>query len=91
MYNGAMDEMMITITLAHQHVFAFMQQKVKEERDAKRATMDGRHDYILSTVAERLGMKQDDVEEFMLDDDQVKGKNPSCMLGRLRDHPPNHA
>lgn len=33
--------------------------------------MDGRHDFILSTVAERLGMKQDDVEEFMLDDNQV--------------------
>ena len=33
--------------------------------------MDGRHDFILSTVAERLGMKQDDAEEFMLDDNQV--------------------
>lgn len=33
--------------------------------------MDGRHDFILSTVAERLSMKLDDVEEFMLDDNQV--------------------
>ena len=40
-------------------------------RDAKRASMDGRHDFMLSTVAERLGMTQEDVEEFMLDGDQV--------------------
>ena len=58
------------ISLFHHHA---MQQRMREERDAKRATMDGRHDFILSTVAERLGMKQDDVEEFMLDDDQVSG------------------
>ena len=51
--------------------FLSYQQRVREEREAKRATMDGRHDFILSTVAERLGIKQDDAEEFMLDDDQV--------------------
>lgn len=49
-----------------------MQQKVREEREAKRATMDSRHDFILSTVSDRLGMKQDDAEEFMLDGDQVR-------------------
>ena len=51
--------------------FCVFQQRIREEREAKRATMDGRHDFILSTVAERLGMKQDDAEEFMLDDNQV--------------------
>lgn len=34
--------------------------------------MDGRHEFILSTVADRLGMSLDDAEEFMLDDDQVR-------------------
>lgn len=33
--------------------------------------MDGRHEFILSTVSERLGMKQEDAEEFMLDGAQV--------------------
>ena len=29
--------------------------------------MDGRHEYILSTVADRIGMTVDDAEEFMID------------------------
>ena len=33
--------------------------------------MDGRHEYILTTVADRLGMTIDDAEEFMLDGDHV--------------------
>jgi hypothetical protein len=33
--------------------------------------MDSRHDYILSIVADKLDMKQDDVEEFMLDNFEV--------------------
>lgn len=45
--------------------------KIREEREAKRATMDGRHEYILSTVADRIGMTMDDTEEFMLDGDNV--------------------
>ena len=45
--------------------------KIREEREAKRATMDGRHEYILSTVADRIGMTMDDAEEFMLDGDNV--------------------
>lgn len=48
-----------------------MQQKLREEREARRATMDGRHEYLLSTVAERLEMSMEDAEEFMLDGDQV--------------------
>ena len=49
-----------------------LQQKLREEREARRATMDGRHEYLLSTVAERLEMSVEDAEEFMLDEDQVK-------------------
>lgn len=48
-----------------------IQQKLREEREARRATMDGRHEYLLSTVAERLEMSLEDAEEFMLDGDQV--------------------
>lgn len=47
------------------------QMKIREEREAKRATMDGRHEFILTTVADRLGITIDDAEEFMLDGDHV--------------------
>ena len=33
--------------------------------------MDGRHEYILTTVSERLGMSVDDTEDFILEEDQV--------------------
>lgn len=33
--------------------------------------MDMRHEYILTTVAERLNMTLHDAKEFMLDDNQV--------------------
>lgn len=35
--------------------------------------MDGRHEYVLSTVADKLQMTIEDAEEFMLDGDQVRG------------------
>lgn len=58
--------------------YLYLQLKLKEEREAKKATMDGRHEYILSTVADRLDMKLDDAEEFMLDDNQVI--HYSCII-----------
>lgn len=45
--------------------------KLREEREARRASMDGRHEYVLSTVADRLEMSMEDAEEFMLDGEQV--------------------
>ena len=50
-----------------------IQIKLREERGARRATMDGRHEYILTTVADCLRMTIDDAEEFMLDGDCVSG------------------
>ena len=48
-----------------------LQQKLREEKELRRSTMDSRHEFILSTVAEIFDMKQDDAEEFMLEGDQV--------------------
>lgn len=45
--------------------------KIKEEREAKRASLDGRHEFILSTVGDKLGMTIEETEDFMLVDDQV--------------------
>ncbi|XP_038567842.1 dynein heavy chain 5, axonemal [Micropterus salmoides] len=48
-----------------------MQQKLKEEREAKRAQLDGRHDYILSIVASCLGLEKADVEDATLEGNQI--------------------
>ncbi|XP_034144998.1 dynein heavy chain 5, axonemal isoform X2 [Esox lucius] len=49
-----------------------MQQKLKEEREAKRAQLDGRHDYILSIVASCLGLDKADVEDAILEGTQIE-------------------
>ncbi|XP_060937369.1 dynein axonemal heavy chain 5 isoform X1 [Limanda limanda] len=49
-----------------------MQQKLKEEREAKRAQLDGRHDYILSIVASCLGLEKADVEDSILEGNQIE-------------------
>ncbi|XP_063344566.1 dynein axonemal heavy chain 5 isoform X2 [Pelmatolapia mariae] len=49
-----------------------MQQKLKEEREAKRAQLDGRHDYILSIVASCLGLEKADVEDAILEGNQIE-------------------
>ncbi|KAK2844297.1 hypothetical protein Q5P01_010956 [Channa striata] len=48
------------------------QQKLKEEREAKRAQLDGRHAYIISIVAFCLGLEKADVEDSILEGNQIK-------------------
>ncbi len=48
------------------------QQKAREEREAKRATMDQRHQYLFSSLGAKLGMDESQVEVYMLDGDQVE-------------------
>uniref|UniRef100_A0A3Q1JPI4 AAA+ ATPase domain-containing protein n=1 Tax=Anabas testudineus TaxID=64144 RepID=A0A3Q1JPI4_ANATE len=50
-------------------IYCFFQ-KLKEEREAKRAQLDGRHDYILSIVASCLGLEKSDVEDAILEGNQ---------------------
>uniref|UniRef100_A0A3Q2U3D3 Dynein axonemal heavy chain 5 n=1 Tax=Fundulus heteroclitus TaxID=8078 RepID=A0A3Q2U3D3_FUNHE len=49
-------------------------QKLREEREAKRAQLDGRHDYILSIVASCLGLEKSDVEDAILEGNQQIGR-----------------
>ncbi|XP_076010940.1 dynein axonemal heavy chain 5 isoform X2 [Genypterus blacodes] len=60
-----------TKNLWKQTVFKVLQLKLKEEREAKRAQLDGRHDYVLSIVAACLGLDKADVEDDMLEGKQI--------------------
>ncbi|XP_029694908.1 dynein heavy chain 5, axonemal [Takifugu rubripes] len=48
------------------------QQKLKEEREAKRAQLDGRHDYIFSIMASCLGLEKSDLEDAILEGNQLE-------------------
>lgn len=52
--------------------FFSLQQKLKEEREAKRAHLDERHFYILQTVADSLGLELTEVEDAILEGNQVR-------------------
>jgi len=49
----------------------YFQQKLKEEREAKRQHLDDRHIYILQTVADSLGLELSEVEDAVLEGTQV--------------------
>ncbi|KAI5105653.1 dynein heavy chain 5, axonemal isoform X1, partial [Silurus meridionalis] len=49
----------------------FSQQKLKEEREAKRARLDGRHDYVLSIVASCINLEKAEVEDAILEGAQI--------------------
>ncbi|XP_072317021.1 dynein axonemal heavy chain 5 [Eucyclogobius newberryi] len=57
---------------APSEIFKEIQQKLKEEREAKRAQLDGRHDYIFSIVALCLGLEKSDVEDAILEGNQIE-------------------
>lgn len=57
-----------------------LQQKLKEEREAKRQHLDERHKYILQTVADSLGLELSEVEDAVLEGSQVYITRILCGL-----------
>ena len=62
--------------------FLILQQKLKEEREAKRAHLDERHFYILQTVADSLGLELTEVEDAILEGNQVGRVSPKSLMCR---------
>ena len=52
-------------------VLYILKAKLKEERDAKRNTLDDRHFYIFQIATDRLGLEKNEVEEASLEGNQV--------------------
>ena len=50
----------------------YSQQRLKEEKEVKRATLDSRHQYVFSVVATKLCLEESQVEDFVLEGDQVR-------------------
>lgn len=48
---------------------------MKEESDAKRQSLDGRHQFIITAIADKLEMNSNDVEELLLEGNQVYTNN----------------
>ncbi|XP_053100655.1 dynein axonemal heavy chain 5-like isoform X3 [Hemicordylus capensis] len=61
-----------------------MQQKLKEEKEAKRAHLDGRHDYILSIVASCVGLEKTEVEDAILEGNQIERIDKFFTVGGFR-------
>ncbi|XP_023670867.2 dynein axonemal heavy chain 5 isoform X1 [Paramormyrops kingsleyae] len=60
-----------------------IQQKLKEERETKRAQLDGRHDYVLSIVASCVGLEKADVEDAILEGTQIDRMESFFAAGGL--------
>ncbi|XP_066479011.1 dynein axonemal heavy chain 5 [Tiliqua scincoides] len=55
-----------------QSITRVLKQKLKEEKEAKRAHLDGRHDYILSIVASCVNLEKGEVEDAILEGNQIE-------------------
>lgn len=53
-------------------LYWFVQQRLKEEKEAKRTLLDSRHQFLFGNVATKLQMEESKVEDFVLEGDQVR-------------------
>ena len=64
-------------------MWRYTQQRVREGREQKRAQLDERHEYILSIVAEHLGLEVTNVEDAILEGSQVTADGDDYYCNQL--------
>ncbi|KAH0618009.1 hypothetical protein JD844_016916 [Phrynosoma platyrhinos] len=67
-----------------QSVSRVLKQKLKEEKEAKRAHLDGRHDYILSIIASCVDLEKAEVEDAILEGNQIERIDKFFTVGGFR-------
>ncbi|KAM8815689.1 dynein axonemal heavy chain 5 isoform 1-T1 [Rhynchonycteris naso] len=59
-------------------------QRLKEEKEAKRASLDGRHDYLFGIVASCVELNKTEVEDAVLEGNQIERIDQLFAIGGLR-------
>uniref|UniRef100_A0A8C0LA86 Dynein axonemal heavy chain 5 n=1 Tax=Canis lupus dingo TaxID=286419 RepID=A0A8C0LA86_CANLU len=59
-------------------------QRLKEEKEAKRACLDGRHDYLFAIVASCIDLDKTEVEDAILEGNQIERIDQLFAAGGLR-------
>ncbi|XP_078247829.1 dynein axonemal heavy chain 5 isoform X3 [Pogona vitticeps] len=67
-----------------QSISRVLKQKLKEEKEAKRAHLDGRHDYILSILASCVDLEKTEVEDAILEGNQIERIDKFFAAGGFR-------
>uniref|UniRef100_A0A2K5Y215 Dynein axonemal heavy chain 5 n=1 Tax=Mandrillus leucophaeus TaxID=9568 RepID=A0A2K5Y215_MANLE len=67
-----------------QSVTRVLTQRLKEEKEAKRALLDGRHNYLFAIVASCLDLNKTEVEDAVLEGDQIERIDQLFAVGGLR-------
>ena len=60
--------------------FFYLKARIKAFREQQRSRLDGRHKYIISLVALRIGLSAAEVEDYLLDGDQVVQEWPFYLV-----------
>ncbi|XP_038626369.1 dynein heavy chain 5, axonemal [Tachyglossus aculeatus] len=67
-----------------QSITRVLTQKLKEEKEAKRSHLDGRHDYLFATVASCVDLEKAEVEDAILEGNQIEQIDQLFAVGGLR-------
>uniref|UniRef100_A0A8D1J055 AAA+ ATPase domain-containing protein n=1 Tax=Sus scrofa TaxID=9823 RepID=A0A8D1J055_PIG len=67
-----------------QSVTRVLTQRLKEEKEAKRACLDGRHDYLFGIVASCVDLNKTEVEDAILEGNQIERIDQLFAAGGLR-------
>ncbi|KAF7478847.1 hypothetical protein GHT09_009981 [Marmota monax] len=66
------------------NVYFNLRQRLKEEKEAKRARLDGRHDHLFAIVASCLDLNKSEVEDAILEGNQIERVDQLFAVGGLR-------